>query len=208
MAAVAERAMITAVPAYLDLAEPDLSATVEQLAGAGHAAAVVVPLLFTEAYHATIDVPQTVGDVTASQQFQLIIADILGTGEDVAELLRDSLVLADIPDHSSVLLFAVGSSNPGANAAVVDLASRLAAGRHGLVRACFGTCRPGVADVIDGLAEPIAVLPLFLAEGLLLAPLRTLAAERGWQMTEPLGERAAGLVLKRYNLARAKTQVH
>jgi sirohydrochlorin cobaltochelatase len=208
MAAVAERAKITAMPAYLDLAEPDLSATVARLAQAGHTAAVVVPLLFTEAYHATIDVPQTVGDVTASRPFQLIIADILGTGEDVAELLRQSLVSADIPDHSPVLLFAVGSSNPGANSAVGDLASCLAAGRHGLVRACFGTCRPGVADVLDGLAEPIAVLPLFLAEGLLLAPLRTLAAERGWQLAEPLGERAAELVLKRYKLAHIKTQVH
>jgi sirohydrochlorin cobaltochelatase len=208
MAAVAGRAKITAMPAYLDLAEPDLSATVGRLAEAGHTAAVVVPLLFTEAYHATIDVPQTVGDVTASRPFQLIIADILGTDEDVADLLRQSLVSADIPDHSSVLLFAVGSSNPAANAAVVDLASRLAAGRHGLVRACFGTSRPGVADVLDGLAEPISVLPLFLAEGLLLAPLRTLAAERGWQLAEPLGERAADLVLRRYKHARMKTQVH
>jgi sirohydrochlorin cobaltochelatase len=208
MAAVAERAKITAVPAYLDLAEPDLSATVGRLAKAGHTAAVVVPLLFTEAYHATIDVPQTVGDVTASRPFQLILADILGTGEDVADLLRESLVLAEIADHSSVLLFAVGSSNPAANAAVVDLASRLTEGRQGLVRACFGTCRPGVVDVLDGLAEPIAVLPLFLAEGLLLAPPRSLAAERGWQMAEPLGVRAADLVLKRYKLARMKTQVH
>jgi sirohydrochlorin cobaltochelatase len=208
MATLAEQAKITAVPAYLDLAEPDLSATVGRLVEAGHTAAVVVPLLFTEAYHATIDVPQTVGDVAASQPFQLIIADILGTGEDIAELLRESLVVAGIPDHSSVLLFAVGSSNPGANAAVVDLASRLAEGRQGVVQACFGTCRPGVADVLDGLAEPIAVLPLFLAEGLLLAPLRTLAVERGWQMAEPLGERAAELVLKRYKLAHMKTQVH
>ena len=208
MAAVAGRAKITTMPAYLDLAEPDLSATVGRLAEAGHTAAVVVPLLFTEAYHATIDVPQTVGDVTASRPFQLIIADILGTDEDVADLLRQSLVSADIPDHSSVLFFAVGSSNPAANAAVVDLASRLAAGRHGLVRACFGTSRPGVADVLDGLAEPISVLPLFLAEGLLLAPLRTLAADRGWQLAEPLGERAADLVLRRYKHARMKTQVH
>jgi sirohydrochlorin cobaltochelatase len=208
MAAVAERAEITALPAYLDLAEPDLRTTVVRLAEAGHTMAVVVPLLFTEAYHATIDVPQTVGDVTASLPFQLIIADILGTGEDVAGLLRQSLAVADIADHSSVLLFAVGSSNPAANAAVIDLAARLAEGRHGLVRACFGTCRPGVADVCDGLAEPIAVLPLFLAEGLLLTPLRSLASERGWRMAAPLGERATDLVLKRYATARARARVH
>ena len=201
MAAVAEQAKITAVPAYLDLAEPDLNAAVEELAEAGQTAAVVVPLLFTEAYHATIDVPQTVRDVATSLDFQLIIADILGTDDDVADLLRQNMVAAGISDQSSVLLFAVGSSNPMANEAVRDLATRLAAGRRGLVRACFGTCRPGVGDVLDGLPEPVAVLPLFLAEGLLLKPLRTLSSERGWQMAEPLGERAAGLVLQRYQAA-------
>lgn len=198
MAAVAEQAKITAVPAYLDLAEPDLNAAVEELAEAGQTAAVVVPLLFTEAYHATIDVPETVRDVATSLDFELIIADILGTGDDVADLLRQNMVAAGISDQSSVLLFAVGSSNPMANEAVRDLATRLAAGRRGLVRACFGTCRPGVGDVLDGLPEPVAVLPLFLAEGLLLKPLRTLSSERGWQMAEPLGERAAGLVQQRY----------
>jgi sirohydrochlorin cobaltochelatase len=201
LATVAERAKITALPAYLDLAAPDLSAAVEQLAEAGQRRAVVVPLLFTEAYHATIDVPQTVRDVAASRSFQLIVADILGTGDDVAELLRHSAVAAGIDDQSPILLFAVGSSNPAANAAVVDLATRLAASRPGPVRACFGTCRPAVADVLDGLPEPIAVLPLFLADGLLLTPVRRLAAERGWQMAEPLGERAADLVLRRYATA-------
>jgi sirohydrochlorin cobaltochelatase len=211
MAAVAEQAKITTLPAYLDLAEPHLGAAVRQLAEAGHTKAVVVPLLFTEAYHATVDVPQTVRDVAASRPFQLIVADILGTGDDVADLLRESMVAAGIADHSSVLLFAVGSSNASANEAVVDLAARLAAGRQGLVQACFGTSRPGVADVLDGLPEPVAAVPLFLTEGLLLGPLRTLASERGWQMTEPLGERAAALVLKRYDSARTqaspKTQV-
>jgi len=201
MAAVAEQANITAVPAYLDLAQPDLGGAVRRLTEAGHTRAIVVPLLFTEAYHATIDVPQTVGDVALSLSLQLIVADILGTGDDVADLLRQSMVAADIADQSSVLLFAVGSSNPAANKAVVDLAARLAEGRHGAVRACFGTCRPGVLDVLDGLPEPVAALPLFLADGLLLAPLRTLASEHGWQMAEPLAERAAELVRKRYQTA-------
>jgi sirohydrochlorin cobaltochelatase len=201
MAAVAEQAKITAVPAYLDLAAPDLNAAVGKLAEAGHSMAVVVPLLFTEAYHATIDVPATVRDVSTSRNFQLIIADILGTSDDVANLLRHNMVAAGLADQSSVLLFAVGSSNPAANEAVIDLATRLAAGRQGAVRACFGTCRPGVGDVLDGLSEPVAVLPLFLAEGLLLNPLRTLSSERGWQMAEPLGERAADLVRRRYEAA-------
>jgi sirohydrochlorin cobaltochelatase len=204
MAAVAEQAQIPAVPAYLDFAQPDLTAAAYQLADAGHTTAVVVPLLFTEAYHATIDVPERVQDVAESLPLELVVADILGTGEDVAQLLRQSLDDAGIDDHSSVLLFAVGSSNPEANQAVFDLADRLAQSRRSPVRGCFGTCAPGVIDVLDGLAEPVAVLPLFLAEGLLLAPIRALASQHGWRMAAPLGERAADLVRQRYQRAWAQ----
>lgn len=207
MAAVAGQAHIVAVPAYLDLAEPDLRVAAQQLAEAGHETAVVVPLLFTEAYHATVDVPETVGDVAKSLPLELVVADILGTGDDLAQLLLRSMGDAGIEDHSSVLLFAVGSSKPEANKAVFDLADRLANGRHGPVRACFGTCAPGVADVLDGLPEPIAILPLFLAEGLLLSPVRELAFHHGWRMAEPLAERAADLVRRRYDTAYAAARV-
>jgi sirohydrochlorin cobaltochelatase len=204
MTAVAEQAKITAVPAYLDLAEPDLNAAARQLAETGHATAVVVPLLFTEAYHATVDVPEAVADVAGSLPLELLVADIVGTGDDVAQLLRRSMSEAGIEDDSSVLLFAVGSSTPGANEAVFDLADRLAADRRRPVRACFGTSPPGVTDVVDGLGEPVAIVPLFLSEGLLLSPVRALAAQNGWRMAEPLGERAADLVQLRYDQACAR----
>ena len=55
---------------------------------------------------------------------------------------------------------------------------------------------------MNGLPEPVAVVPLFLTDGLLLTSVRELAAQRGWQMAEPLGERAAELVLLRYHSAR------
>jgi sirohydrochlorin cobaltochelatase len=203
MAAVAEQAKITAMPAYLDLAEPDLSAAALQLAHAGHKTAVVVPLLFTEAFHATVDVPETVRDVVQALPLELVVAEILGTGDDVADVLHQGLDEAGIGNDSSVLLFGVGSSRPAANVAVVDLAARLAQGRRNPVRACFGTCPPRVSDALQGLPEPIAILPLFLAEGLLLSPVRALAAERGWRIAEPLGERAAGLVRQRYDSASA-----
>ena len=207
MAAVAEQAEITAKPAYLDLAEPDLSAAALQLANAGHTTAVVVPLLFTEAFHATVDVPETVRDVVQALRIELVVADILGTGDDVADVLRQSLDEAGIGNDSSVLLFGVGSSRPAANEAVVDLAERLAQGRRNPVRACFGTCSPRVTDVLDGLPEPIAILPLLLAEGLLLSPIRELAFHNGWRMAEPLAERAADLVRKRYDTAYAAARV-
>ena len=47
----------------------------------------------------------------------------------------------------------------------------------------------------------MAILPLFLADGLLLDPARTLAAGHGWTLVEPMGERAADLVLERYRTA-------
>jgi sirohydrochlorin cobaltochelatase len=203
MVAVADQAKITTVPAYLDLAQPDLAGASRQLAAAGHTTAVVVPLLFTEAFHATVDVPETVRDVTGSLPLDVVLADILGTGDDVAVLLRQSIVAAGIDDQSSVLLFGVGSSRPAANEAVFDLAARLADGRRSPVRACFGTCPPGVADVLDGLPEPVTIVPLFLSEGLLLTPVRELASKRGWRMAEPLGERAADLVRRRYDSALA-----
>jgi len=205
MAAVAEQAQILALPAYLELAQPDLATAARQLADLGHATAIVVPLLFTEAYHATIDVPETVRDVAESLPLQLVVADILGTGDDVARLLAQAMDEAGIDDNTSVLLFAVGSSKPEANQAVFDLATRLGSGRRQPVRACFGTCAPGVADVLDGLDGPVAILPLFLAEGLLLSPVRALAAQRGWRIVSPLGERAAELVLQRYDSARASS---
>ena len=205
MAAVAEQAQILALPAYLELAQPDLATAARQLADLGHATAIVVPLLFTEAYHATIDVPETVRDVAESLPLQLVVADILGTGDDVARLLAQAMDEAGIDDHTSVLLFAVGSSKPEANQAGFDLATRLGRSRREPVRACFGTCAPGVTDVLDGLDGPVAILPLFLAEGLLLSPVRALAAQRGWRIVPPLGERAAELVRQRYDTARASS---
>jgi len=207
MSAVAEQTGITPLAAYLDFAEPDLGGAVRQLADAGHPSAVIVPLLFTEAFHATVDVPETVRSVAESIPFHLTVTGILGTGDDMAQLLRESMASSGIDDRASVLLFAVGSSMPAANEAVVDLAVRLAGDRRAPVRACFGTCHPGIADVTDGLPEPVAVVPLFLTDGLLLGPVRELASQRGWQLAEPLGERAAELVRRRYDSARERAHV-
>ena len=202
MTTVAARGGVVARAAYLDLAQPDLESVARELAAAGHAEAVVVPLLFTSAFHATVDAPDAVRRAAAASGLELSIADVLGTGDDIAELLRERLLAGAVPAERSILLFAVGSSNPTANESVADLAARLSAGRTGEVRAAFGTTDPRPATAMDGLPEPIAVLPLFLADGLLLSPLRAMAAERGWSMIEPLGDRVATIVLRRYDGAR------
>lgn len=201
LAVVSRTGDVPAQPAYLDLADPDLQAAAGALAAAGQRRAVVVPLLFTSAFHATVDVPQAVRRAAENTGLELVVADIVGTSTDVVALLEASLATAGVGADASVLVLAVGSSNPAANAAVVALADELAATGHASVRAAFATCDPRPADVVPDLPEPVAVLPLFLADGLLLDPVRRLAAERGWTMIEPLGERAAGVVLDRYRAA-------
>jgi sirohydrochlorin cobaltochelatase len=210
MDAVAQAGGMPATYAFLDLAEPDLHNAAAAVVAAGHHRAVVVPLLFTVAFHSTIDVPQAVHAAAETSGLELTVADILGTGDDIADLLTAGLADAGVPQTSSVMLYAVGSSNLAANAAVADLAVRLQAARdphegvpggRPAVRAAFATCSPRPAEILDQLGEQVAVLPLFLSDGLLLDPARALAAERGWTMVEPLGERAAGVVLDRYRAA-------
>lgn len=201
MRAVGELTGGPARVAFLDLAEPDLETVAAELAAVGHRRAVVVPLLFTAAFHATVDVPEAVQEAAASSGLELTVADILGTGDDIVDILDQARRDAGIAPGTSLLVFAVGSSNPAANAAVADLAERLGLRHHTTARAAFGTVPPRPDAILAGLAEPVAILPLFLADGLLLDPMRSRAAEHGWTMTEPLGERAAPVVRHRYDSA-------
>ena len=50
----------------------------------------MVPLLFTEAYHATIDVPTAVGNAQQETGVVLRLAGILGMGEEVLLAMEDS----------------------------------------------------------------------------------------------------------------------
>jgi sirohydrochlorin cobaltochelatase len=187
--------------AFLDLAAPDLNTVAAELAASGHRRAVVVPLLFTVAFHATVDVPQAVQAAAHTAGIELEVAHILGTGDDVVALLVTALADAGVRPGTSVLVYAVGSSNSAANQAVVELAARLSRRHSAPVQAAFATCAPRPAEVLDALPEPVAILPLFLADGLLLDPARALAASHGWTLVEPLGERAAAVVLERYRSA-------
>ncbi len=202
MIAVGGAAGVPARTAYLDLAEPDLATVAGLLAEEGHTRAVVVPLLFTEAFHARVDVPEAVAQAGRTSGVELVVADVLGTGDDVADVLRTAMDAAEADGDLDAALFAVGSSRAEANAAVADLAARLAAARRGRVREAFATCDPRLDAVVADLAEPVALWPLFLADGLLLDPVRRLAEERGWPFVEPLGAFAAPLVLRRYATAR------
>jgi sirohydrochlorin cobaltochelatase len=201
MAAVARRGGMPTAAAYLDLTDPDLPTAVAALADRGFRRMVVAPLLFTRAFHATVDVPQSAAEAASASGIELATADILGTGDDILSILLDSLRDAGIGDDAAVLLFSVGSSDEAANAAVHDLAARLGACRTGAVRAAFGTRNPRPEEVAAELPQPMAILPLFISPGLLLDPLLRRASKQGLAVAPPLGERVAPLLLQRYRTA-------
>lgn len=207
LAAVARVAPVPVQPAYLDLLEPDLPAAAAALAAAGHRRAVAVPLLFTSAFHATVDVPQSAQEAIAGTGLDLRIAPILGTGDDVAALLDRVLTELPADPGAEVLLYTVGSSDEAANDAVRALAARLTALRGAPVRAAFGTRPPRGVELLEArLADPLrtrplVVVPLFTAPGLLLDPMTAAAREHGVPITGPLEGRLAALVLDRYRQA-------
>ena len=203
MSSVAAQGGMPTAGAFLDLAEPDLTAVATNLAAQGHTMAVVAPLLFTEAFHATVDVPDAVTEAATRSGLRLVTAPILGTGDDMLEVVAESMAGAGIDDQQSVVLLSVGSSSAAANDAVQDLAERIGRVRTGKVVVAFGTRPPRVADVLPGLAMPAAIVPLFLSPGLLLDPLAGLAAERGMVMAAPLGDLVAPLLVRRYQQALA-----
>ena len=204
MATTGRLGSVPTAAAFLDLAEPDLAATAAALGDRGFRRAVVVPLLFTSAFHATVDVPGAVAAATAATGVDLTIADILGTGDDMLAVVAQSMRDARIAEQTDVLLYSVGSSDEAANDAVHDLAARLAATRTGAVLAAFGTRPPRAASVLAELKQP-GIVPLFVSPGLLLDPLVTLAAERQLAMAPPLGDLVAPLLLQRYDAALART---
>jgi sirohydrochlorin cobaltochelatase len=208
MGAVGKLAGVPAEAAFLELTEPDLAHVAAGLAAQGADRAVVVPLLFTAAFHATIDVPQTVHSAAEASGLDLLTADILGTGDDVVELLQRSAAAARISRSSSILLYAVGSSRAAANEAVHDLAARLETVRSTPVLAAFGTCEPAPQQALDQLPEPRAILPLFLSPGLLLDPVIKIAAEGGWPIAQPLGVTAAPIIHDRYLRALSTVDLH
>jgi sirohydrochlorin ferrochelatase len=185
--------------AYLDLTEPDLMTVAGDLTRDGFERGIVVPLLFTQAFHARTDVPAAVAEAASTTGLALVTTQILGTGDDIARALVAEIDSAQIPAGLPVLLYAVGSSDRTANDAVEELGKRLAERRRTPVAVAFGTAAPRAEQVSATFARDrrIAVVPLFVSPGLLLDPMARLARDRGWPMTSPLGRRLAPVVAAR-----------
>ena len=182
---------VTARAAHLEFDTPTLIDAASDLAAAGHRRAVVVPLLFTDAFHARHDVPAALDAARRASGLDLIPARGLGTGADIADILAAHT--RPTPGRR-LALGHVGSSHASAEQAVRDLAALLAArlGRDvGVARATGG----GVASISDGAH----LIPLFVTDALLLDRLRT--ARPRVTADPPLTDALRDVVAARYRAA-------
>ncbi|WP_165165034.1 sirohydrochlorin chelatase [Corynebacterium qintianiae] len=163
---------VEAVDAHLEFNTPDLTGATRAAAEAGYTAAVVVPLLFTRAFHATKDVPAAFAAAREATGVDLVLADGLGQGADIVEVLARR-VLLDAPSDASVILYPVGTSNQEAAAKTEALGQALsqASGREVTVVPATGVGdrvgNPGIENAARE-RERMHLLPLFVTDGLLL----------------------------------------
>lgn len=207
-----------AVEAHLELADPSLDSAVAQLAERGVSRAALVPLLFTNAFHNKIDVPEAVRDAQDRHGVELLVGPHLGTGADVAEVLGGALP-DSLSDDAHLILYTVGSSDVAANEAVENLAQVLSHRSGHTVDVVYATSGPGVgfggAAVIEAACghEDVHILPLFVTDGLLLDrvidQVEHIATATGARITysAPLKTALAPLVAARYRTALSELRI-
>jgi sirohydrochlorin ferrochelatase len=161
---------------FLDLSAPRLPDVLDAVAADGHRSAVVVPLLLGHAFHASVDVPGAVTQAAARLPgLDITISPVLGghPGLSTAALRRlEACGPLDDPGLG-VVLAAIGSSHPPANAAVAAVVAGWTRrfGWHGGCAAFATTTTPTVSEAVAALrargAERVVVGQWILAPGLL-----------------------------------------
>ena len=169
--------------------------------------AVVVPLLLADAYHARVDIPVMIcGSGSASRQ-----ADVLGEDDRLIAVLRQRLTHAGVsqldPDIG-VLVTAVGSSRPQANARTALVADYLVQHTRWTATTAFATGpHPTLAEAADILRERgatrLVIAPWFLAHGRITDRIAEYARAQRILMSAPLGAHrlVADTVLDRFDEA-------
>jgi sirohydrochlorin cobaltochelatase len=188
-------------PAYLDFSPRTLTAAARLLAARGEREATVVPLLFTRAFHMRHDVPAAIAEAERETGLRLRLADGIGTGADVVDLVADVVgeAAARAGGVDGLVLYSVGSSDRSANEAVAEFTARVAErcglpGRH--------LVATGPAGGTDRLREAVGgrrilVQPLFISPGTLWDAAVDALAGSAAVPGEPLGERVVPLVQAR-----------
>ena len=192
--------------AFLDLAEPRLDAVVGRLAADGHRDVAVVPLLLSDAFHATVDVPAAVERAVAGHP-GTHVRPSAPLGPDPALLdAVDRRLGSGHPEVDGLVLVTAGSSVPGAIEAAAGLAAAWGA-RAGVpaVAAFASSAAPTAGEAVrhlrEGGAGRVGVGLLLLAPGVLPDRAAAEAVAAGAAVVgEPLGtdDVVVGLVLERY----------
>lgn len=169
--------------------------------------AVVVPLLLADAYHARVDIPALIAESgsTARQ------ADVLGEDDRLVAVLRQRLTHAGVSQldpEVGVIVTAVGSSRPEANARTASVADYLIQHTRWTATTAFATGpHPTLAEATDILrtrgATRLVIAPWFLAPGRLTDRVAEYARAQQITMAAPLGPHrlVADTVLDRFDEA-------
>jgi sirohydrochlorin ferrochelatase len=161
---------------YLDHAGPRPLDVLAGLSFRGHTRAVLVPLLFTAAYHGRVDVPAVITAARAAGlRIGIDLADVLGPvpGTGSTGLLVEGLIRR-LPtvDLDAVVLAAAGTRDAAARGTVADVAAALGRrlGVPGLAAyASAAAPTPGAAVSALRAAglERVGMAAYFVAPGLL-----------------------------------------
>jgi sirohydrochlorin ferrochelatase len=191
--------------AFCEKSTPNVRDVVGEIIGQ----VVVTPLLLADAYHARVDIPAMIADSDALQ------ADVLGEDDRLVTVLRHrvrELGVSRLDPEVGVVVVAVGSSRPVANARTAAVAPALAAGTRwaGVVTAFATGPAPSLDEATERLlamgARTLVIAPWFLAHGRITDRVREYAAAQGIAMAQPLGAHrlVASTVLQRFDHARVQ----
>ncbi len=198
--------------AYLGHALPSVPDALEALQrDGGCRAAVVLPLLLTEAYHSDTDLPAVLREAARRLPgLSLRYGRPVGPHPGLLRALERRLAEAGVPAApagTAVVLAAAGSSRPAANAAVARAAQawQAARGWRAVVPAYASAASPTPAQAVAALRRAgvprVAVATYLLAPGVFADHVREQSLAAGAQaVSAPLGPalEVADIVIERY----------
>lgn len=173
--------------------------------------AVVTPFLLADAYHARIDIPRQITGCGVNVRQ----AGVLGEDDRLVAVMHERLAelgVSTVDSGLGVVVVAIGSTHPAANARTADVARRLTTGTRwvGATTAFATGSGPSPAEAAERLrrrgARSVAIAPWFLAPGRLTDRVLNYAAAEGIPMAAPLGSHrlVAETVLDRFDTAVAE----
>lgn len=94
-AALAVQTGAPVVPAFLELAEPSLTAALEKLIAAGHTRLLVLPYFLTQGRHLSEDIPRLLAETAGRHAgVSVRLLDYMGKHAGVVDLLADIVAAA------------------------------------------------------------------------------------------------------------------